>query len=175
MLLLKFLYSLLRPQAQNPRPEVVTPETVIYSSIYNETNAQGHLLAKTALDRIKDMLDGAHSHPTESPILRAKRAYSGYQAVEEKYVELLTSLMREWIEAKHGEAIRELKLEVEVAELLPQAIEPAHQRFRTSAESMFHSRAADIRQAELVGIFENKHDPMEFVTMPEWMVTKEQS
>ena len=172
--MLKFLYAFFSAQTKEPVPDVVELKTGIYSSIYNETSAQGHFLAHAALQKIKEMLDSAYSHPTESPMMRAQRAYAGYRAVEEAYVELLTNQMREWIETKHGEAIRELHIEAEIAELLPQSVEPPHQRFRESAEDMFRSRATDLRETELVGIFENRYDPMAFVRMPEWISGKEQ-
>ncbi len=170
--MLKLLRSLFRPKVKSNPSEAADPEAAIYSAIFNETTAQGFILGNRALDLAKDMLDTADQHATESPIFRAKRAYAGYQAIENKFVELLTDQMKEWIDAKFADAIRSLNIEQEVADLLRQAVEPSYQRFQQNGERLFRSRAADLKHAEVVGIFEERYDTMQFVTMPEWMLDK---
>ncbi|WP_349958084.1 hypothetical protein [Rhizobium sp. ZPR3] len=125
------------------------PEAMLYSAVFNETAAQGHLLGRRATDRCTEMLGEALKSVDEPPMMRAKRAYAGYKAVEEKYSEILLEQMKPWVEANLGGKIRSLNLSANIEELLPQAAEHARGQFRENAASVFSRKTKDLLQAEL--------------------------
>ncbi|NKK58851.1 hypothetical protein GFM44_23420 [Rhizobium leguminosarum bv. viciae] len=135
--------------SRKPPEKAEDPETRIYSSIWNETSARGFQLRHEVYEHCKAKLEEALTSGHEPPMLQARRAYAGFQAVNAKYDELLRKEMTPWIEQRHGDEIRSLCVVAEVDDLLRQAVEEAHKRLRDELASTFTLRTDNVLKAEL--------------------------